>query len=258
MERAMSAETSEIPWNRWTEAQAYEQAFWQRLGDDMEAGTRERLDWYEWRAGQLRQRLAAAGAAPSRAGSILEIGSGPIGIVNFLEGDARYAVDPLEHFYRTRPSLVALRKPGVTYFDGTGEHLPFDDASCSLVIIDNVIDHTYAPRRILDEIQRVLMPNGRMYLSVNVHTAWGARLHALLAVLRIDKGHPYTFTSRTLRQLLGAAGFTVLAEQIDEYGLAKRNDCSSPDLKDRIKGHSGLSEFPHTVICAPRLAAPAA
>jgi SAM-dependent methyltransferase len=247
----MSAERSEIPLNRWTQAQAYEQAFWEKLGDDMEAGTRDRLDWYEWRAGQLRQRLAAVEDPAPRRGRILEIGSGPVGIVNFLEGEARYAVDPLEHFYRTRPSLVGLRRPGVTYLDGAGEQLPVEDSSCSLVIIDNVIDHTYAPRKILDEIQRVLMPDGRLYLSVNVHTAWGARLHDVLAVLGIDKGHPYTFTSSTLRELLAAAGFTILAEQVDEYERARETDRRSPHLRDRMKGYSGLSEFSHSVICAP-------
>ena len=95
--------------------------------------------------------------------------------------DERYAIDPLEHFYATRPTLVALRRPGVTYLDGTGERLPFDDATFSLVIIDNVIDHTYAPERILREIQRILQPDGHLYLSVNVHTRWGALLHTVLA-----------------------------------------------------------------------------
>ena len=241
--------TSEIPRRRWSEAQTYEQAFWQRLGDDMEAGTRDHLDWYQWRAGQLQQRLTSISAPVPRSGRILEIGSGPVGIVNFLEWGERYAIDPLEHFYRTQPSLVALRRPDVTYVDGTGEHLPFGDGSCSLVIIDNVIDHTYAPRKILAEIRRVLEADGHLYLSVNVHTPWGAWLHALLAALRIDKGHPFTFTSRTLRQLLAATGFTVLTEQVEDYGEARRKDCRSARLKDRIKGYTGLSESLHSVVC---------
>ena len=242
--------TSEIPRGRWSEAQLYEQAYWQRLGDDMETGARAQLDWYQWRATQLQQRLGAIAEPRPRGGRILEIGSGPIGIVNFLEGDERYAVDPLEHFYQTRPSLVALRRPGVTYVDGTGERLPFEDASCSLVIIENVIDHTYAPEKILREIHRVLEPDGRLYLTVNVHTAWGAGLHAVLAALRIDKGHPFTFTSGTLRPLLAASGFRVLREQVEDYVQAKRTDCRSPRLKDKIKGYSGLSEFVHSVICS--------
>lgn len=237
---------------RWLKAQAYEQAFWQRLGDNIEAGTREHLAWYKWRAGQLEQRLASIpDCGPGGPGRVLEIGSGPIGIVNFLEwGDERYAIDPLEHFYQTRSSLVALRKPGVTYLDGTGEQLPFEGDSFSLVIIDNVIDHTYAPATILHEIERVLRPDGHLYLSVNVHTAWGAVLHSALAVLQIDKGHPYTFTSRTLRQLLAANRFSVLAEEIEDYERARQVDRRSAHLTDQIKGYTGLSEFSHRVLCA--------
>lgn len=235
--------------SRWLKAQEYEQAFWRQLGDNIEAGTREHLDWYKWRATQLEERLAWISDTRPRVGGVLEIGSGPIGIVNFLEWGERYAIDPLEHFYRTKPSLVALRTPGVMYLDGTGERLPFEDASFSLVIIDNVIDHTYAPRKILLEIQRVLGPGGCLYLSVNVHTAWGALLHALLAVLQIDKGHPFTFTSRRLSQLLTANQFVMLTEQVEDYGRAKQMDRRSANVTDRIKSYTGLSEFSHSVIC---------
>jgi SAM-dependent methyltransferase len=234
---------------RWLEAQKYERAFWQRLGEGIEAGTREQLGWYKWRAGRLEERLAAVTDRPLRAGKLLEIGSGPIGIVNFLEWGERYAIDPLEHFYRTQPSLAALRKPGVTYLDGTGEHLPFEDRSFTLVIIDNVIDHTYAPRAILEEIRRVLRPDGSLYLSVNVHTRWGAWLHDVLATFRIDKGHPYTFTSRILRDLIAAHGFTSVSEQVDDYRDARRADRQAPGLKQKVKGFTGLSEFSHSMLC---------
>lgn len=240
---------------RWLKAQEYEQAFWQRLGDDIESGTRGRLDWYAWRATQLDSQLASAPDPPDRAGRVLEIGSGPVGIVNFLEWGERHAVDPLEHFYRTRPALVGLRKPGVSYFTGTGENLEFDDASFSLVIIDNVIDHTFEPGTIMREIGRVLRPDGYLYLSVNVHTGWGALLHTALAVLQIDKGHPYTFTSRRLRELLTAHRFAIVAERVQDYAEAVRENRRSPRWTDRIKGYSGLSEFSHGTLCRKQVQA---
>lgn len=240
-----------IGWTRWQKAQQYERAFWQRLGDDIAAGTRERLDWYNWRARQLERFMAAAGAAKT-AGKVLEIGSGPIGIVSFLKWGERYAIDPLEHFYRTRPELVSLRDSGVTYVDGAGERLPFEDESCALVIIDNVIDHTYAPGKILDEIARILRPDGHLYLSVNVHTQWGFLLHTLLAVLQIDRGHPYTFTSPSLQRMLDRHKFDVLTEHVDEYKVARRADRESPSARARVKGYTGLSEFSHAVICRKR------
>lgn len=243
------SEQLRIKRTRWQKAQEYERGFWQRLGNSIEVGTTGQLDWYRWRASRLQELLALAPGPQPAVGKVLEIGSGPIGIVNFLEWGDRYAIDPLESFYRQQPSLVKLRNPGSTYLAGSGEVLPLGDASCSLVIIDNVIDHTYEPEKILQEIARVLEPGGRLYLSVNVHTTWGAWLHNLLAVLKIDKGHPYTFTSETLRRLLARAGFTALLEQIGSYTEARQTDRRSGRVTDLIKGYTGLSEFQHLVLC---------
>ena len=243
-----------IGWTRWVKAQAYEQAFWQQLAERIAAGTRDQLGWYNWRAQQLEHRLAPFSKDDSRRGPVLEIGSGPIGIVNFLRWSDRNAIDPLEHFYRTKPALVGLRQPDVTYLDGTGEKLPFDTGSCGLVIIDNVIDHTYAPGRILQEIRRVLRRDGLLYLSVNVHRAWGAFLHTALAVAMIDRGHPYTFTSPSLRRMLRRNAFTIVSEEIGDYRAARREDRRSAGLRARVKGWTGLSEFSHSVVCRPEAA----
>ena len=248
MATLMHSTTARIGTPRWVKAQAYEKAYWQRLGDDIETGIRGRLDWYAWRAQQLEKRLDAIHVA-NRSGKVLEIGSGPIGIVSFLGWGECYALDPLEHFYCTRPTLVGLRNPDVRYQTGTGEDLSFADESCSLVIIDNVLDHTYEPGRILTQVARILRPDGHLYLAVNVHTLWGALLHTGLAVLEIDKGHPHTFTSDRLRRFVNAHGFDVLQEQIYDYEAAKRKNRRSSGLTDRIKGYSGLSEFPHSMIC---------
>jgi ubiquinone/menaquinone biosynthesis C-methylase UbiE len=223
--------------------------FWRRVGEEIGAGTTPRLDWYGWRARRLDAALQTVADTRVRAGKVLEIGSGPIGIVNFLKWGDRYAIDPLEHFYRTQPELVDLRRPGVTYMDGSGERLPFEDASVSLVLIENVIDHTHEPVAILKEIRRVLTSDGCLFLTVNVHTRWGAGLHAVLAVLRIDRRHPYTFTSDSLHVLLTATGFRVVSEAIDDYKASARADRRDPKLRAKVKGYTGLSEFVHSVIC---------
>ena len=50
-----------------------------------------------------------------------------------------------------------------------GETLPFDDDSFDVVLCDNVVDHALNPRKILEEIARVLKPGGTLYFEVNVH-----------------------------------------------------------------------------------------
>jgi ubiquinone/menaquinone biosynthesis C-methylase UbiE len=52
-----------------------------------------------------------------------------------------------------------------------GEHLPFGNNSFDIVLCDNVVDHAESPRAILEEIERVMVPGGLLYLEVNVHHA---------------------------------------------------------------------------------------
>jgi SAM-dependent methyltransferase len=240
----------QIHQGRWVAAQTYERGYWERLSHGIAEGAVPQLDWYKWRAARLEHLLSTLREPPSVRGCAVEIGSGPIGIVNFLDWKDRYAIDPLEGFYRQQQDLVRLRQPGAVYIEGGGEHLPIDSGSASLVIIDNVIDHTYAPDRIMNEIYRVLEPAGRLYLVVNVHTRWGALLHTLLAALGIDKGHPHTFTSQALRRFLARHKFSILLEDVERYDAAKQADRESTKRTDRIKGYTGLSEFQHLVICS--------
>jgi ubiquinone/menaquinone biosynthesis C-methylase UbiE len=51
----------------------------------------------------------------------------------------------------------------------SGERLPFADASFDVVLCDNVVDHAENPRRILEEIARVMAPGALLYFEVNIH-----------------------------------------------------------------------------------------
>ena len=51
----------------------------------------------------------------------------------------------------------------------TGESLPLRDKSFDIVLCDNVVDHAKNPRRIIEEIARVLAPGGMLYFEVNIH-----------------------------------------------------------------------------------------
>lgn len=235
---------------RWHKAQEYEEEFWAHLARKIESGARNQLRWYQWKASELEKRLARCGIAEqSKNGRILEIGSGPIGIVNFMEWGERFAIDPLEDFYRQNSTLITLRKPEVTYTKGTAEHLPYPDSFFLLVIIDNVIDHTHAPVKVLGEIHRVLENKGLLYLAVNIRTAWGALVHKLLSAFRIDKGHPHTFTNEGIRKLLTAHGFHICVEESEDYRKVKQKYCRSKEMKEKIKGYTGISEFVYHVVC---------
>ena len=235
---------------RWHNAQQYEQRFWKKLASKIDADSRHQLDWYQWKASELEKRLAKyADGGPNMQGRVLEIGSGPIGIVSFLEWGQRYAIDPLEDFYKESPTLTTLRKPGVIYMNGTGEHLPYPESFFSLLIIDNVIDHTHSPEKVLQEINRVLENKGLLYMAVNVRTPWGTMIHKLLAALHVDKGHPHSFSKELIRGLVIANHFEIRTEEIDDYKKVKQKYCRSKRLKEKMKRYIGISEFEYRVIC---------
>lgn len=235
---------------RWAKAQTYEKSHWQRIANQIIRGAGSQLTWYEWKAKEMERSISRYLDMSDKHRRVLEVGSGPIGIVNYLQwAEQRYALDPLENFYSQNEVLVKIREKDVAYINGTGEAIPFGDKSISLVIIDNVLDHVDCPRKVLNEINRVLEENGLLYFVVNIHTSWGAVLHKILANLQIDKGHPYTFTRDKIKNYLKEASFSILHEDWEDYREIKRKNINSTRIKDKVKAYSGLSEIQYLAIC---------
>ena len=235
---------------RWDTAQTYEKRHWKQTADKIAADAKNQLTWYGWKAGEFEKKLANV---PPGFGTekwrILEVGSGPVGIVGYLKWGEKYAIDPLNDYYKENPSLVALRNNSVTYITAKGEDPPFPDGYFHIVVIDNVLDHVLTPDAVLNEIHRVLSPEGILFIELNIHTYWGYLLHSALAKLRIDKGHPFSFTDRKINRLLRAHKFDIAWESVNDYFQARKINRESTKIKAKIKGYSGLSEFIYTAIC---------
>lgn len=235
---------------RWEEAQRYERSYWDQQAFEIGEGRISQLDWYEWRANRLRERLrrVGLGALAEGNGRILEIGCGPVGVISFLGSAQSFAVDPLEPFFGSNEVLRELRSEDVEYLPGTGEALPFPDGGFDFVISENCIDHVRAVDVMMREITRVLTPAGILYMTVNARTRWGAMLHRVLSSGRIDRGHPHTFTSDRVTRLLRRHGFSLLSVDVEDYREARRADLRSSSVKPKVKGALGLSEFVVSVL----------
>lgn len=234
---------------RWKEAQTYERGHWQALADRIARRSGDSLRWYRWKAGELEKLLSrhAGSNAPARD-AVLEIGSGPVGIVNYLGARDAVALDPLMDFYDEKPSLVELRSPGVRFLSGRGERLPCEEARFSLVIIDNVIDHTREPDQVMAESFRVLCPGGYLYLAVNVHGPVGIRMRRVVEALRLDQGHPHSYTSSSARALIRSPGFDLVHdEREDPWGVIWKN-VRSRRLRDKVKVALGICEYVYTAL----------
>jgi SAM-dependent methyltransferase len=238
---------------RWQSAQQYERGFWESLATRIAAGSVPQLDWYRWRANRLVLRLRTLGLGYLTEGQarVIEVGSGPIGVVGFFPGSERVAIDPLEPYYAGNATLTALRVPSVEYRQGSVESLPCESARYDLAIMENCIDHVQDVTTAMRELKRALSATGMLYLTVNCRTAWGFLMHRALSRLRLDAGHPHTFTPRRTRRLLRDHGFRELEFEAGSYRDARRADLAAPEQRAHLKGLLGVSEFLVSVVAQP-------
>jgi len=237
--------------SRWKQAQSYEKAFWENTANRIEKANGPQLSFYGWRAENLANNLKKAlrDKAPAiKDMSVLEVGSGPVGLVSALDAKECAAIDPLCDYFSSQPSLVKHRGEHVDYIQSKGETIPFDDAHFDMVVIENVIDHTQNIDTVMREIRRVLKPEAILYLTVNLHPTWGYYLHEFVSKLRIDKGHPHTFTIDRIRKFLLGHRFDVRYDEWEDYKECRSKDRKSNFTKDRLKALSGLSEFLYTSV----------
>ena len=236
---------------RWKRAQQYETGYWDRP-EKAEEIANQAPAWYGWRAGRLVEELDATGLKSLSDGSarVVEVGSGPVGVAKYFPARQRVAVDPLDKVYASNPGLASHRNGDVDYREGRGEALPVDTRAFDLAIIENCIDHVQDMDAVMRELKRVLAPGGVLYLTVNCRSPGGYWMHRLLSRLRIDAGHPHTFTPERAEALMRKHGFTVRRTwAMQELEAARRADLASPVRKDRLKARLGVSEFAVALIC---------
>jgi SAM-dependent methyltransferase len=102
------------------------------------------------------------------------------------------------------------------------EGLPpgLDDAGpYDVVVAADVLEHLRTPERILDQVQAMLAPEGRLIVSVPNIGHWYPRARIALGLFDydqrgiLDNSHMRFFTERGLLRLLRQADFTVLCRE---------------------------------------------
>lgn len=99
---------------------------------------------------------------------VLEIGAGlGTDLARFAKGGAIVTdLDfSLGHLTHAKANFAARGLDG-TFLQGDAEDMPFDDATFDLVYANGVIHHTPYTEKVVDEIQRVLRPSGRLICMV--------------------------------------------------------------------------------------------
>ena len=138
----------------------------------------------------LRQGLQAH--ADALQGPILDVGCGTKPYRDLFPGRDYVGME----LNRDSP-LGSARQPDL-YFDGL--HFPLADASCGSALCSQVLEHVFEPEVFLAEMRRVLVPGGKLLLTVPF--VWDEHEQPF------DYGR---YTSYGLKHLLAKAGFRQLA-----------------------------------------------
>jgi 2-polyprenyl-3-methyl-5-hydroxy-6-metoxy-1,4-benzoquinol methylase len=232
---------------RWGKAQAYERGFWS-VQAGRSAGQSSRFQWYKERAERIWSQAKPLLDGETKI-SVLEIGPGPVGLVNYIEADERHALDPLENYYRSQVDFVKIRSKGVSYHQGTGEDISGLNRTFSFVIIDNVLDHVKDPRQVIREIHKNLKSRGIMFVSLNIYTQFGAWIRNLMEVAEIDRGHPFNFTQDSIMSTLQGCGFETLFSETEDYRTQKRKYRKSGQMREILKSYLGVTDFRFSAFC---------
>lgn len=219
---------------RWDKAQDYEKRHWERVAKKVSDGSGD-LDWYRTRAQRVLGLLADHDVRPTDGSAVAEVGSGPVGIISFLPGSDRYAVDPLMEYYDSESSLVTGRDPAVSYLGAKGEDIPIAASKCDLVVIDNCLDHCEDPGKVLDECRRILKDDGHLYLTLNVRSPVGWVVRNAMEVFEIDPGHPHSYYPRSLRNLISGHGFREQGFWMQPWSEAFQNEWNHSPRKTGLK-----------------------
>ncbi len=188
----------------------------------------------------VRRKLERVAPIPDQA-RVLEVGSGAHGLIFYFEAAERIGVDPLaDHYQALFPEWQHRAKT----IAACGSDLPFENGRFDVVLCDNVVDHAGDPRKIVEEIARVLRPGGLLYFTVNVHHRawhWAASLHAAWRAVGIPfeispfADHTVHLTVDAARRLFSGLPFRAAADGHDFEQVKRAGPDRARHLGDQLK-----------------------
>lgn len=152
-----------------------------------------------WLVHRIHARHVTAAVEAHAGGRLLDVGCGARPFAGLLDrhSERSFGVDPDRQRYGPSAGGGPRRLPEAW---ASGLDLPFRDACFDTVLCLQVLEHVPRPRRLLDEIARVLRPGGALVLTAP--HIWG---------LHEEPRDYYRFTPFGLRHLGEAAGLRVVA-----------------------------------------------
>lgn len=206
---------------RWDIAQESERVYWD--GFTTESLLKLLEDIYKKRLNLFLKKWGSL-IKINKNTKILQIGCGPLDIINYFNVGKIYAIDPLANFYKEK---FDIDYKSINFKQASGEEIPYANDYFDLVIINNVIDHTHIPEKVLSEINRVLKDNGIMHLEVQVYQRsfllitkiWGP-LKKLSTGNIFNIHHPHMFLLSDVEKLI-SKDFSIITKKHENIHKSK-------------------------------------
>ena len=171
----------------------------------------------ERRGGAERRRQLLRGLS----GRVLEVGAGsgvsfayyPSAVTELI------AIEPEPALRELARAATSSASVPVQVLDGVAERLPLPDASVDAAVFAGVLCSVGDPRRVLDEVKRVLRPGGelRFYEHVIARNARLRHLQRLLDATFWPRLFGGCHVTRDTERTLAACGFTI--EERDRFSF---------------------------------------
>ena len=139
------------------------------------------------------------------SGKLLDIGCS---VGSMLEAAKKY-FDPLG-IDVAEWSLEEARKRNLNVLNGTLDDLKFEKETFDVITFTEVIEHIHDPVSFLKEVNRVLKPEGVIYITTGNIDGFRARRDGNKWYYLTPQYHIYFFSPKTIRKILKQSGFEVL------------------------------------------------
>jgi ubiquinone/menaquinone biosynthesis C-methylase UbiE len=189
---------------RWRKAQGAERRYWQSTRKSWSTDNRKKY-WQE----KLTHGFNLNYDFFTNK-SVLEIGCGPSGIIFQLDNaKSRIGIEPMDMngLIKEDWKKSIIRK-------SVGEELAFNNNSFDIVLSFNALDHCLNPRKVVQEVDRVLQDEGDFLLWLYILRDEYKFLQYPLN--KLDPPHPYHFTLDEVLTILEENSFDVKHKKYDK------------------------------------------
>jgi 2-polyprenyl-3-methyl-5-hydroxy-6-metoxy-1,4-benzoquinol methylase len=156
----------------------------------------------------LRQKLRLVQRFCSlQTGSILDVGAGTGAFVHTMN-KAGWKVTGLEPDATTRQLAFQLQQ---TELQPIEELFKLPAETYDAITLWHVLEHVHALHSYLDQLKRIIKPNGKIIIAVPNYTSYDAAVYGSNWAAYDVPRHLYHFSPRSMAMLVGAGGWTIQA-----------------------------------------------